>query len=121
MLKTMTPDPDEPSSINPATNDGGNGKHQNNTTKENFLTRLKHLVVKPRNGSDTLREALEEYIEELDEDITSPSIANHERALISNVLKLRDTTVIDVMIPRADIAAIEVNATKETLMELLAE
>jgi CBS domain containing-hemolysin-like protein len=36
-------------------------------------------------------------------------------------LNLRDTTVIDVMIPRADIAAIEVGADQDSLMELLSE
>lgn len=85
------------------------------------LTRVKNLLIKPRPATDTLREALEGYIEELDDSSDTPSIAGHEKALISNVLKLRDTTVIDVMIPRADIAAIEVDSTKDALMELLAE
>ncbi len=127
MLKMMTNDPEDPSSSNPANANGGNANthpknHENGSNKDDgLLSRLKHMVVKPRHGSDSLREAIEEYIEELDEDKDSPSIAAHERALISNVLKLRDTTVTDVMIPRADIAAIEVNASQENLMELLAE
>ena len=98
-------------------------KSQNTAEANNLglLARLKNLVFRSKNGSDTLREAIEEYIEEIDEDENSPSIARHEKALISNVLKLRDTTVIDVMIPRADIAAIDVEASKEALMALLAE
>lgn len=126
MLK-MISDPDEPSSIKPATQNGGNltASSSHNHDKKHpggILNRLKQLVGKPKNGSETLREALEEYIEELDdESAETTSIASHEKALISNVLKLRDTTVIDVMIPRADIAAIEVNASKDDLMALLAE
>lgn len=86
-----------------------------------LLSRLKALMVKPKSGNESLREALEEYIGELDEEKVTPSIATHEHALISNVLKLRKTTVIDVMIPRADIAAIEVDADQDSLMELLSE
>lgn len=123
MLKIMSKDPEEPSSMKTSPNHGGH--HSTNspveTSSEGILTRLKHLVIKPKNGSETLREALEDYIEELDENSDSPSIANREKALISNVLELRNTTVIDVMIPRADIAAIEVDSSKETLMALLAE
>lgn len=119
---------DDPSSMKPAGNNSRNpslsSKNSETTASKNsFFVRLKGLFFKQKNGSDTLREAIEEYIEELDEDNsgTSPSIASHESALISNVLKLRDTTVIDVMIPRADLAAIEVNASKDDLMALLAE
>lgn len=127
MLKTMpNNNEDDPSSSKPSSHQGKGQTtsipkdHQ--SENNGFIAKLKRMIAKPKNGSDSLREALEEYIEELDEnDSISPSIASHERALISNVLELRNTTVIDVMIPRADIAAIEVTATKESLMELLAE
>ncbi|MCB1530215.1 MAG: HlyC/CorC family transporter [Rhodospirillales bacterium] len=76
------------------------------------------LPSKPEDHN--LREALEDYIEELDES-DSHSVAVHERNLISNVLKIRNMTLVDVMIPRADIAAIEVNASEEDLMALLSE
>lgn len=121
------PEPEDPLSSMPAEekragHHTSTTSHDKNDESEGLLTRLKNIVLsRPKNGSDTLREALEEYIEEMDEETDSPSMASHEKALISNVLKLRDTTVIDVMIPRADIAAIEVNATKESLMALLAE
>lgn len=72
---------------------------------------------------DTLREAIEEFIEESSSnapgDITS--IAGHERALMSNVLTLRDMTVVDVMIPRADVVAIEIGTSQAELLLLLAE
>ncbi len=61
------------------------------------------------------RDPLEELIEDkttiLDED-------NHEQTLLRNVLGLRDITAWDVMVPRADIAAVEV---KTSLPELVSE
>lgn len=124
MLKTM-PDPqisdEDPSSTRPADQKAGNSDAQKHNEKNGFLSHIKSMFSKPKNGNDMLREALEEYIEEMDEETDTPSMASHEKALISNVLKLRDSTVIDVMIPRADIAAIEVNASQESLMELLSE
>lgn len=116
MLK-ISPESEDPLSIKPIANNGGGNAHSEKTT---LLTRIKNIFSKPKNGNDSLREALEEYIEELDEE-QNPLIAKHEQALISNVLKLRNTTVIDVMIPRADIAAIEVGADQDKLMGLLSE
>ena len=113
--------PEDPSSTKPATSNSDAGKH---SCKENgLISSIKSLFQKRKtNNKEALREAIEEYIEERDEENPLPSaVASHEKSLISNVLKLRDLTVIDVMIPRADIAAIEVNATQESLMELLAE
>lgn len=71
-------------------------------------------------NGDHLREALEEYIEEMD-NRPEESVASHEKSLITNVLKMRDLTVVDVMIPRPDIAAIPVNASQDQLMQLLSE
>lgn len=82
---------------------------------------LRGLVSSPKSPQEgTLREALEEVIEEF-EDNGSETVAAHERALISNILKLRDMTVLDVMIPRADIVAIEEGTPAEELFQLLSE
>lgn len=88
-----------------------------------ILRRLKNVFIKPKTNNSALREAIEDFIEELDEEEgqSSSSVAVHEKSIISNVLKLRDTTVVDVMIPRADIVAIELNASQESLMALLGE
>lgn len=71
----------------------------------------------------TLRETIEEIIEESssknEEEETAASL--QEKTLISNVLKLRDTPVVDAMIPRADIVAIDINASKEELLTLLSK
>jgi len=70
----------------------------------------------------SLRETIEEYIdaaEKRDEPITS--VTTHERALISNILKIRDHSAVDVMIPRADIFAIDISTSQKELLSLLAE
>jgi CBS domain containing-hemolysin-like protein len=54
-------------------------------------------------GDTTLRDTIEELIEERREE--EGSIAADERVLLANILKLRDRTARDVMVPRADIVA----------------
>lgn len=67
---------------------------------------------------DKLREAIEEYIEDAEsgEDEGDAS-SKQERYLISNIFKLRDCRATDVMIPRADIAGIELDAERDVLLE----
>lgn len=75
-----------------------------------------------KNGTDTLREALEDFIDEIEEgEEENSSVASHEKSLLTNIMKLRDLTVHDVMIPRADIAAIERHATQKEILALLSE
>lgn len=75
--------------------------------------------LKPKQDT-SLRDAIEEYIEEPDNfDVDSESL--EERALFSNILALRDISIDKVMVPRADIIAIDVDAPKEDLLALLAE
>ena len=57
---------------------------------------------------ETLRGTIEEIIEESEEE--EPSIESGERALLENVLNLRDLTAQDVMIPRADIISFSITA-----------
>ena len=120
MLETMSNKDDEPPS--PMATQSGPVEALNGGTekKKTGLWAWLKSLSKPKNGSEHLREALEEYIEELDNGETQ-SIALHERTLISNVLKLRDMTVVDVMIPRADIIAIDIDTTQEDLLALLSE
>ena len=61
-----------------------------------------------RNGEGSARDTLEELIEER-EDSEVP-IDQDERTLLANILELRGSTVRDVMVPRADIVAIDAEA-----------
>lgn len=72
----------------------------------------------------SLKEAIEDLIEDHDEEIQENGGVHsdaHDRALITNILKLHEETVEDVMVPRADIIAIEENASEAELMALLSE
>ena len=78
-------------------------------TKQAF----KQLNLTP--GDNAVRETLEELMEEGDHQVDSDS---HERTLLRNVLDLRDITAWDVMVPRADITAIDI---KTPIPELVSE
>jgi len=82
---------------------------------------LKQLFPFSREKNDaSARREIEELIEEA-EISEEDSIDEHERTLISNVLNLRDLPVIDVMIPRADINAVDIQTSPKELFQLLTE
>lgn len=66
---------------------------------------------------ETLRGTIEELIEESEEE--EPSIESGERALLENVLNLRDLTAQDVMIPRADIISFSITGDSEEMIQLM--
>jgi CBS domain containing-hemolysin-like protein len=68
---------------------------------------------------ESVRETLEDLIEQRD-DALQP-IDDHERSLLSNILRLRDQTADDVMVPRADINAIDVRASLQEIVKLVQE
>ncbi|NQV45018.1 MAG: HlyC/CorC family transporter [Rhodospirillales bacterium] len=74
-------------------------------------------LFKPKNGESTLRESLDELIDDR-EDAESPINAS-ERALLENVLELRSRTIYDVMVPRADIVAVEEGTPFEAVVETM--
>ncbi|MDA8052297.1 MAG: hemolysin family protein [Rhodospirillales bacterium] len=70
----------------------------------------------------SVRESIAELMQEAAEPPAPgevPELDSHERALIANVLRLRGKTADDVMVPRADIVAISVDATLEAALELI--
>lgn len=70
-----------------------------------------------QNGS--VREALEEIIEDRAE--PAAPIGDDERALLSNILNLRGLTVEDVMVPRADIVAVEADTPLSEIVRIIGE
>ena len=70
-----------------------------------------------RNSEETVREVLEELIEESDVDETP--IDADERRMLGNILRLRERTVHDVMVPRVDIVAVEAGASLADVLGLL--
>ena len=94
-------------------------EHRHDNGHRSWLSRVVDAVKGKPDSS--LRETLEEYIEEEPEDSAPDSVSAHEKALLANILKLRDLKVVDVMVPRADIVAIDVGTSQKELLELLAE
>jgi len=72
-----------------------------------------------RNGSSSLREDLADALSETAPDAESFSPA--ERAMLNNILRLREVRVEDVMIPRADIEAIDITTTLGAILQLFEE
>jgi CBS domain containing-hemolysin-like protein len=66
--------------------------------------------------SASLRQNLEAALSQ--EDALDAAFSPEERRLIRNILRLRETRVADVMVPRADIAAVEVSTTLAELLKL---
>ena len=75
-------------------------------------------LVFGRNGEGTVREVIEELIEDVDEDSTQ--IGADQGALIVNILKLHELTAEDVMVPRADIVAADIDSGMEDLVDVMA-
>ena len=84
-----------------------------------FLKWVRNLI-RPEPES-TLRETIDDFIKSDSEAREPDAVGQHERLLLSNILKLRHMTVVNVMIPRADIVAIDIDTTQEELLTLLAE
>ena len=65
-----------------------------------------------------------ETIEELIEEPGGPealAAADQERVMLGNILQLRDRTVYDVMIPRADIIALDIDTPADEALAFIAE
>ena len=71
-----------------------------------------------RNGEGSVREVIEELIEEVDDD--AAQIGADQGALIVNILKLHELTAEDVMIPRADIVAADIDSDLDELVDIMA-
>ncbi|MEQ9447322.1 MAG: hemolysin family protein [Rhodospirillaceae bacterium] len=82
---------------------------------------MKRLLSSDNDDSESVRNVIEELIEERFEEHPNESakIDPNERLLLSNVLKLRDVTAADIMVPRADIVAVEAKTSLEDVLKLL--
>jgi magnesium and cobalt transporter len=83
-----------------------------------ILRRLAHRLRGGR-GAPSIRESLEEVIEESERE--SPALSVQERVMLANLLKFGELRVDDVMVPRADIVAIEEKTPLAGLLAILRE
>ncbi len=102
--------------------DNGNGHDSNG--KRSVLRRLIGRL-RPKAGEAALREAIEEIIGQVDqkegESGEAEVIGGHERVLLANIVNLRDLTAYDVMVPRADIDAVEVETGFSEFLEIISK
>jgi CBS domain containing-hemolysin-like protein len=75
-------------------------------------------LLRRRNG-DSIREEIEELIEEREED--DEPIDPHERTLLANILKLHDLVASDVMVQRVDIVGIEVETPFDEALRIFVD
>ena len=76
-------------------------------------------AVKGFRQDPTIRESLEEVIEESDRE--TKELSTQERLMLANLLKFGETAVADVMVPRADIVAVEEKTPLSELITLFRE
>ena len=86
--------------------------------KDKFSFRLFfRKLFKLRNGNSSVRDALDKVIdarEELEEPINA-----EESLLLGNILELRNRTIRDVMIPRADIIGVETDISYRAVKDVI--
>ncbi|MDE2239920.1 MAG: HlyC/CorC family transporter [Rhodospirillales bacterium] len=87
---------------------------------------LSRLLGKLRSQEQSVRESIAELVQQQDngaEDVQaegeSLDLNAQERALIGNVLRLRDITADDVMIPRPDIVAMKADVSLDEALALI--
>ncbi len=100
----------------------GNGKDESQAPQKGLIGWIRETLRGKSEAS--LRETIEEFIEEArsdDSDGNFDPVSEHEKLLISNILKLRDTTAFDVMVPRADIVAIDIDTKSDDLLKFISE
>jgi len=89
-------------------------------SKSPFLSKLRARLLR-KQQEPSVRESIAELVQEAADAPQgpgdNPELDRQERALIANVLRLRETTADDVMIPRADIIAMRVDVTLEQALE----
>jgi CBS domain containing-hemolysin-like protein len=99
----------------------GNGPDRRNT----FFWRLQSLLRKRE--AESVRDRVEELLEgrphdsdkRRDDQQDDTGLDPHERILLGNVLRLRDKTAYDVMLPRADIVAMPEDLTLDQAIRLI--
>ena len=89
-------------------------------TRPAMIHRIRNLFGR---REESLRDRVEELIEAEreapGEETNGRTLDPHERALLSNVLKLRGATAYDVMLPRADIIALPVDLSFDQALDFI--
>ena len=92
------------------------------SNKPGLFWKLQSLLR--RRAAESVRDRVEELIERGEDhrhttELDDTDLDTHERALLSNVLRLQGTTAYDVMVPRADIMAMPLELTLDEAIALI--
>ena len=90
-------------------------------TETNTEESLWHCICRKFSKKETVRETLEDLIEEAGSDETDSNLSAQEQELLNNILFLKDKRCGQIMVPRADIVAFPKDGTAEDLCQLMAE
>jgi len=86
---------------------------------DNVLKRLFQKLIGQDAETTAIRESLEEVIEESDRE--SPALSAQERVMLGNLLSFGELKVRDVMVPRAEIVAVDETIGLAELLRLFRE
>ena len=77
---------------------------------------LNRFFSRKKSTNNTLKQSIETV---LDSDVKdTEGISKHERLMLLNILKINSIRSSDIMIPRADIGAVEISDEFEKVMEV---
>ncbi|MGI9509876.1 MAG: hemolysin family protein [Geminicoccaceae bacterium] len=101
----------------------GGHSEERATLVQGLLGRLRLLMRKKNGDGHSLRETLEELIEENegDDHERSPAFSEDERAILLNALSFGELQVWDVMVPRSDIGTVDIASTLDEVISAMRE
>lgn len=105
---------DSSSSMQPR-NGGADDDTETGTRKGSWLGDLVRNLTGSRPEENGWRESLEELLEE--HEIGDAELGAEERHMLSNIISLGDKRIEDVMVPRADIVALEMGLPMQEVVE----
>ena len=99
--------------------DGRPGKGEEGVF-HSLLTSMRNWLRR-RDGDPSLRESLEDIIEEHESDSLAEDLRAEERSMLLNVLNFGELRIEDVMVPLADVRAVDADTPLGELLELFTE
>jgi CBS domain containing-hemolysin-like protein len=95
----------------------GDGRAASDFTLRQLMRSFLRRLRRSRADEGAPRDSLDEIIEE--REVAEIPLDDAERMLLANILSLRDRSVEDVMVPRADIVAIESKASLDETIQFM--
>ena len=116
MPESLSPSNMTSSEIAPVDSSSFSMEEKPRATSGRFRLFWRKLLGIPSASDPTLRESLEEALEGHDE--SGRTLTPEERHMLGNILSFGELRVDDVMVPRADVVAVEEGAALNDLLRL---